>query len=135
MKIEKILLFRLGVYLGGSVIIIITKPLESLSGSTYENEEICYFKDRIISRLEYDNGWAMINGQRTELNNDDCDIKIRTLCKTVYFISPQNGLFQENAKIFEEIHNDFLKDNSLDKDHFFEKLKNAKRTSIVKMYD
>lgn len=135
MKIEKLVLFRLGVYPGGSVIIIITKPLESLSGSTYEDEEICYYKDRIISRPEYDNGWAMIDGQRTELNNDDCDIKIRTLCKTVYFISPQNGLFQENAKIFEEIHNDFLKDNSLDEEHFFEKLKNAKRTSIVKMYD
>lgn len=135
MKIEKILVFRLGVYPGGSVIIIITEPLESLSGSTYEDEEICYYKDRIISRPEYDNGWAMIDGQRTKLNNDDCDIKIRTLLKTVYFISPQSGLYQENREIFEGIHSDFLKDCNLDENYFFEKLKKAKRTSIVKMYD
>ena len=79
MKIEKIMIFRLGVYPGGSVIIIITKPQEALSGSTYEDEEICYYKDKIISRPEYDNGWAFIDGQRIKINNDDCDIKIRTL--------------------------------------------------------
>lgn len=135
MKIEKIMIFRLGVYPGGSVIIIITKPQEALSGSTYEDEEICYYKDKIISRPEYDNGWAFIDGQRIKINNDDCDIKIRTLYKTVYFISPQSGLYQENMEIFEEIHKDFLNDNSLDENYFFEKLKKAKRTNIVKMYD
>lgn len=135
MKIEKIMIFRLGVYPGGSVIIIITKPLESLTGSSYEDEEICYYKDKIISRPEYDNGWAIIDGVRTKLNNDDCDIKIRTLLKTVYFISPQSGLYQENMEIFEEIHKEFLKDNGIDENYFFEKLKKAKRTNIVKIYD
>lgn len=135
MKIEKIMIFRLGVYPGGSVIIIITKPLESLTGSSYEDEEICYYKDKIISRPEYDNGWAIIDGVRTKLNNDDCDIKIRTLLKTVYFISPQSGLYQENMEIFEEIHKEFLKDNGIDESYFFEKLKKSKRTDIVKMYD
>ena len=135
MKIEKLLIFRLGVYPGGSVIVIITKPLQSISGSTYEDEEVCYYKDRVISRPEYDNGWAMIDGQRIKISSDDCKIKIRTLHKTVYFISPQMGLFQENNDIFGIIHSDFVKNNSLDEDYFFEKLKKAKRTRLVKLYD
>lgn len=135
MKIEKLLVFRLGVYPGGSLILIISAPQSSVSGSTYEDEEVCYYKDRIISRPEYDNGWAMLDGQRIKISLDDCKIRIRTLCKTVYFISPQMGLFLENAKIFSEIHNDFLRDNTLAEDYFFKKLENARRSSIVKMYD
>lgn len=135
MKIEKLLIFRLGVYPGGSVIVIITEPQESIFGNSYEDEEVCYYKDKIISRPEYDNGWAFIDGQRVKIDIDECKIKIRTLYKTVYFISPQMGLFQENSNIFEMIHNEFLTDNSLDEDYFFEKLKKAKRTRIVKMYD
>lgn len=135
MKIDKLLLFRLGIYPGGSLIVIITGPQQSVSGSNYEDEEVCYYKDKIITRPEYDNGWAMIDGQRIEISLDDCKILIRTLSKTVYFISPQMGLFQENSDIFELIHNEFLNNNSLDEDYFFEKLKKAKRTRIVKMYD
>lgn len=135
MKIEELLIFRLGVYPGGSVIVIITEPQESIFGNSYEDEEVCYYKDKIISRPEYDNGWAFIDGQRVKIDIDECKIKIRTLYKTVYFISPQMGLFQENSNIFEMIHNEFLTDNSLDEDYFFEKLKKAKRTRIVKMYD
>ncbi len=135
MKIEKILIFRLGIIPGGSLIIIITKPQQSLSKSTYEDEEIIYYKDKIISRPEYDNGWAIIDGQRVKTNIDDCKIIIRTLYKTVYFISPQMGLFQENSDIFEIIHNEFLKNNFLDENYFFEKLKKAKRARLIKQYD
>ena len=135
MKIEKLLIFRLGVYPGGSVIVIITEPQESIFGNSYEDEEVCYYKDKIISRPEYDNGWAFIDGQRVKIDIDECKIKIRTLYKTVYFISPQMGLFQENSDIFELIHNEFLNNNSLNENYFFEKLKKAKRTSLVKLYD
>lgn len=135
MKIEKILIFRLGIIPGGSLILLITKSQQSLSQSSYEDEEIIYYKDRIISRAEYDNGWAMIDGKRIKLNNEDCKITLRTLYKTVYFISPQMGLFQENSEIFEIIHNEFLKNNSLDEDYFFEKLKKSKRARLIRFYE
>ena len=77
----------------------------------------------------------MIDGKRMKISNEDTSIKIRTLLKTVYFISPQSGLYQENMEIFEKIHKDFLKDNTLDEQYFFEILKKAKRTKILKMYD
>lgn len=138
MKIEKIMIFRLGVYPGGSLIVIISKPQKtvlSLPDNQYEDEEVCYYKDRIISRPEYDNGWAIIDGQRIKIGIDDCKIRIRTLKKTVYFISPQKGLYQENREIFENIHKDFINDNTLDEEYFIENLKKTKRTSIVRMYD
>lgn len=138
MKIEKLIIFRLGIYPGGSLIMIITKNQESVispSENIYEDEEVCYYKDKIISRPEYDNGWTIIDGQRIQINSDDTEVKIRTLLKTVYFVSPQNGLFLKNMEIFETIHNAFLKDNTLDEDYFFELLKNAKRADIVKLYD
>lgn len=138
MKIEKLIIFRLGVYPGGSLIMVITKPQQSIlspNENVYEDEEVCYYKDKIITRPEYDNGWATIDSQRIKISNDDTEIKIRTLLPTVYFISPQSGLYQENMEIFEKIHDEFLKDNSLDEDYFFKNLKKTKRTSIVKLYD
>ena len=138
MKIEKLIIFRLGVYPGGSLIMVITKPQQSVLSSgdnSYEEEEVCYYKDKIITRPEYDNGWVTIDGQKIKISNDDTEIKIRTLLRTVYFISPQSGLYQENMGIFEKIHNDFLEENTLGEDYFFENLKKAKRTNIVKLYD
>jgi len=138
MRIEKLIIFRLGIYPGGSLIMVITKPQQSVleqNGSTYEDEEVCYYKNKVITRSEYDNGWAMIDGKRIQISNGDTSIKIRTLKKTVYFISPQSGLYQENMEIFEKIHKDFLKDNTLDEQYLFEILKKAKRTEILKMYN
>lgn len=138
MKIERLIIFRLGVYPGGSLMMVVTKPQQSIlsvSESSYEDEEVCYYKDKIITRPEYDNGWAMIDGKRMKISNEDTSIKIRTLLKTVYFISPQSGLYQENMEIFEKIHKDFLKDNTLDEQYFFEILKKTKRTKIIQMYD
>lgn len=138
MKIEKLIIFRLGVYPGGSLIIVITEPQQSvlsLNENTYESEEICYYKEKIITRPEYDNGWTIIDGQRIKISSEDTEIKIRTLKKTVYFISPKNGLFKENTEILNTIHKNFQNDNTLDEDYFFKILQNAKRADIVKMYD
>ena len=138
MKIEKLIIFRLGVYPGGSLIIVITEPQQSvlsLNENTYESEEVCYYKEKIITRPEYDNGWTIIDGQRIKISSEDTEIKIRTLNRTVYFISPKNGLFKENTEILNTIHKNFQNDNTLDEDYFFKILQNAKRADIVKMYD
>ena len=77
--------------IGGSIIIIESNPMPSFGifNNDYEIEEVALFKNRYISRSNYDNGWTEYKGKKIKVDN--AEIRIRFLTETIFFISPWAG--------------------------------------------
>ncbi len=133
--ISKLSFFLLTRSFGGSLIIVHSKklvPLTKVEMSQME-EEVCFYKDRIISRAEYDSGWAVIDGVRTRLKGE-ADLKVRTINETIYFLCPQYGLKYENFKYLEKIFLDYEK-RPLTKSELFEQMQHMRRAEVAWTYD
>jgi hypothetical protein len=138
MDIKTLYVFRLHAHYGGSLIVVETNPLKPQANNCggLDTEEVCFCNGKIITRQEYDAGWARIDGKMVELSERNSSCIVRTVRQTIYFLSPQEGAYcySNNNELFEEIYDDYTK-NKIPIKNCFAKLKLIKRDQSVKWLD
>jgi serine/threonine protein kinase len=104
MLIEYVSVMRSRFYPGASVIALHTKKLSPInSQSKGETEEICYFEDNIITRQEYDTGWAEIDGKIIDIRRGPTSVKVRAINDNVFFCAPKGGPIFTNQEVFDDL--------------------------------
>lgn len=134
MNIEKVWALKDSYSLDHQFFIIKTKAMPNFEiydkDSDYKREEAAWFNDRYISREEYDDGVAEIEGQSVMLNND-AQLRVRNLQEEYYFIGTQSHpiLISENDEVVTQIYEKLIQTGSLDQ-FDVERLSKLKRHRI-----
>ncbi|MEM5645646.1 hypothetical protein AAHH72_12605 [Bacillus cereus] len=112
-QIEKMWAFKDGYSLDHQFLLIKTKPMEGfgVGGSS----EAAWFKDRYITRQEFDDGVAEIDGKSVWLN-DEVDHRVRELQTGYYFIATRVNavVLLENQNVVTNIYKSLIRKNELD---------------------
>lgn len=120
-KIEKIWALKDSYSLDHQFFVIKTIPLppfglyEEVEGVRWE--EAAWFKDRYISRHEYDDGVAVIDGESVWIEGE-AEIRSRNLYSDYYFIATQSHpvLLSENDEVVMEVYEKLLETGYLDEE-------------------
>lgn len=82
--------------------------------SAFKREEAAWFNDRYISREEYDDGVAEIDGESVWLNKD-AQLRVRNLQEEYYFIGTQSHpiLLMENDEVVTKVYEKLIETGSL----------------------
>ncbi|PET14989.1 hypothetical protein CN513_20975 [Bacillus cereus] len=132
-QIEKMWAFKDGYSLDHQFLLIKTKPMEGfgVDGSS----EAAWFKDRYITRQEFDDGVAEIDGKSVWLN-DEVDHRVRELQTGYYFIATRVNavVLLENQNEVTNIYKSLIRKNELDS-RDIELLTTLKKDRISMMMD
>jgi serine/threonine protein kinase len=136
-RIEKLWALKSGYSYDYQFLLIKTKAMPSFD--IYADEpgfyaqEAAWFKDRYISRQEYDDGVAEIDGKSVWLEGN-AELRIRNLQPQYYFIATNSHpiLLMENDQVVSEVYNKLLKTDKLDEEDV-NKLLRLKRHRISVM--
>ena len=111
-------------------------PIDENSSSSDDYEEVAILGNDYISRAEYDNGWAFINGEYVEVQGK-AELRGRYLKPQLLFIAPRVSplIERESFELVSEISNRFLRDNSLNESALFASLKKIRRAESIRRYD
>ena len=119
LNISKIWIYR-DVTIDYNFIVIKSEPMPSFgiyNEKLYRYEEAAYYKGKYITRGEYDDGVAEIEGQITDIRTE-AELRVRSLEKTYWFLASQfNAVLLSSAddSISEIINNVLLKSDNIDK--------------------
>ena len=119
------------------MIILETGTLKS--SGIYPNEtdyeEVGLFENRAyVSRENYDTGWAIIDGKRTNLHDGRCQLRVRFLKPTIQFLAPRNGPLVQNIELIDELYKEFESSKKVNAE-WLDKLKRITRSREASMYD
>ncbi len=130
-QIEKMWALRDGYSLDHQFLLIKTKPMEGFGID--KAGEAAWFKDRYITRQEYDDGVAEIDGKSVWLT-DEVEPRVRDLRAEYYFIATSTNavVISENQDMVNNIYRKLLITGELDGDDI-EKLTTLKKDEISKM--
>lgn len=137
-QIEKLWAYKNNYSLDHEFIIIKTKamtPFGIYEKNGYRSEEAAWFKDRYITRAEYDDGAIEINGDTVWIENQ-AEIRCRDLVPEIYFIAsefhPIN--LMKNDDVVEKIYEKLVAGNDLDEEDL-KKLTHLKRHDMSMILD
>ena len=137
LNINSIWIYKYG-DLGGSFIIIESKPMESFGifKNKYEIEEVVLLENRYIPKTHYDNGWTEHKGNRLRIK-DKCELRIRHLYKDIFFIAPWAGSIitnnSKNTQIINDIYERYRQNSTLN-ESFLAPLKNLRRKDEIAIW-
>lgn len=133
-QIEKIWVLKDSYSLDHQFIVIKTKPMPPFGIYGEDGgvrwEEAAWFRDRYISRHEYDDGVAEIDGESVWIEGE-AEIRIRKLYSDYYFIATQSHpvLLSENDGVVMDVYEKLLETGSLDEEDI-KKLSRLRRHRI-----
>lgn len=119
MQIEKIWAYKNPSSIDHQFFIFKTKAMPNFEiydeNSSYEWEEAAWFKDRYISRTEYDDGVAEIDGESVPLDNK-AQLRVRNLKEDYYFIATQSHpiLLTENDEAVNKVYEKLIEKDLLE---------------------
>lgn len=119
MQVEKVWALKDAYSLDHQFLVIKTKPMpvfgiyDEAVGAEWE--EAAWYKERYISRAEYDDGVADIDGESVLLNGE-AQVRIRSLRPEYYFIGTQSHpiLLPENDDVVSKVYEKLLETDFLD---------------------
>jgi serine/threonine protein kinase len=118
MKIEKVWALKSSSSIDHQFFIFKTKAMPSFEiygeDNIFNREEAAWFNDRYISREEYDDGVAEIDGESVWLNNE-AQLRVRNLQEEYYFIGTQSHpiLLTENDEVVNKVYEKLIETGSL----------------------
>lgn len=131
-QVEKIMVLKNSYSMDHQFIIVKTRPMEKFGiyEETYSSEEAAWFLDRYITREEYDDGVANINGESVLLEGR-AEVRVRKLEKDYIFISTSSHpiLLMENDSIVFDFYEKLISTDSIEVEDI-DKLTNLKRHDI-----
>jgi serine/threonine protein kinase len=137
-QIEKLWAFHSSHSLDHQFIIIKTKPMQPFGiygDSVYKYEEAAWFKDRYITREEYDDGATEIDGE-TVWTEQQAELRVRDLVPEFYFIA--TGIHPihliANDAVVEAVYEKLKEGKELDEEDI-KKLTRLKRHEMSRLMD
>lgn len=132
-QVEKIWALKHNYSLDHQFLIIKTKAMPSFGiheNKEFHNEEAAWFIDRYISREEYDDGVAEIDGEVVVLEGK-AELRLRNLQPEFYFVATSSHpiILFENEHVVSEVYKNLVQNDELDQDDIT-KLTRLKRHQI-----
>lgn len=115
-QVEKVWAYKNPYAQDRQFLLIKTKPMPSFEIYPEGNEgwqEAGWFKDRYITRAEYDDGYAIIDGQSVQLDGTE-EIRIRNLKTEYYFLATESHailLVENDGEVYDVFQKIIIKHN------------------------
>lgn len=124
---------------GGNIVVVRGGELDAKisDGTADDYEEFAYFRGTVISRAEYDSGWANVNGEMI-CTGAEAKLVARQLHPHLYFVSPRISplLERDTFEQVSQIGSEFCDKNGVTAEWLEAAMKGRiKRTQTVRMHD
>ncbi|MEW4210702.1 protein kinase [Priestia megaterium] len=137
-KIDKVWIFKSGYSMDHQFICIKTSAMSNFEIYEYEYEDLnsdeaAWFIDRYISREEYDDGVAEIDGESVKIEGK-AQLRVRNLKTQYYFIASSSNPIHliENDSIVSNVYSRVLETNTIESEDI-QQLSNLRRHRISRM--